>query len=403
MSKDAKVGFLVLMLAVSVYLLNSLRASGVVSFGNELGLIFSQVHGLRAGDMVTIGGVPSGRVVSIDFAPQEIQEAFLPLTGGVALVRAEVSFDNSRKIPKESTYNVSTDLNGRRWIEITVSPSKEEIGPDDTFFAEESARQDDQMQTTIRTFATLSEQTEALRDVLSDPEFRLRTKDTASNLRFYSRELRAASAEAPAQLKAFEDNLNVQEAAILNQIRGFDDKTKEVRQRMTEMSPQITETLQGWTERMSRQGDRLSSTLQAAIERSEDFEAMIDRALQEQLKPESVQALISQTRKWARKLDEYRMLAEDLHALTSDPTVRADLKAAIAKFEAKSIEVNERLLKLEKQIDSNPLPQILGVPDVQTSPTPGVLDSSPEDSPAREADSSSSAPTPDAVEESSRP
>ena len=38
MSKDAKVGFLVLMLAVSVYLLNSLRASGVVSFGNELGL-----------------------------------------------------------------------------------------------------------------------------------------------------------------------------------------------------------------------------------------------------------------------------------------------------------------------------------------------------------------------------
>jgi hypothetical protein len=320
----------------------------------------------------------------------------------VALVRAQVSFDNFRKIPKESTYNVSTDLNGRRWIEITVSPSKEEIGPDDTFFAEESARQDDQLQATIHAFATLGEQTENLRDILSDPEFRLRTKDTASNLRFYSRELRAASAQAPGQLKAFERDLNTQEAAILNQIHAFDDKTKEVRQRMTEMSPQITENLQGWTERMSRQGDRLTGTLTMAVERSEEFEAMIDRAIKEQLKPESVKALIVQTKKWARKLEEYRYLAEDLHALTSDPTVRADLKAAIAKFEAKSREVNERLLKLEKKIDDNPLPELLGVPKVETSPTPGVEDPASRKaqtgSPATATPSPAASPTPSAPE-----
>ena len=377
MSKDSKIGLLTIALAISVFLLNSLRESGVVSFGSELGLIFSQVHGLRAGDTVTIGGVPRGRVVSIDFAPKEIQDSLAPLTGGVALVRAQVTFDSFRKIPRDSTYTVRTDLNGRRWLEITVSPSKEEIGPDEIFFAEESARQDDQLQATINAFANLGKQTEGLREVLSDPDFRLRTKDTASNLRFYSRELRAASAEAPAYLKAFEKDLDTQEAAILSQLHAFDDKSKGVRQRMTEMSPQLSENLRGWTERISRQGDRMTSTLQMAVERSEDYKAIIDRALKEKLKPEAIKAVVVQTKKWARKLEEYRYLAEDLHALTSDPTVRSDLKALIAKLEAKTVEINARLDKLEKQIDNNPLKPMLGIPDVTPARPVGVPAPSP--------------------------
>lgn len=377
MNKDAKVGLLTIALALSLVLLNSLRESGVVNFGSELGLIFSQVHGLRAGDAVTIGGVSRGRVVSIDFAPKDIQDALAPLTGGVTLVRAQVTFDSFRKIPRDSTYTVRTDLNGRRWIEITVSPSKEEIGPDEIFFAEDSARQDDPLQATINAFSTLGKQTEGLRDILSDPDFRLRTKDTASNLRFYSRELRAASAEAPEYLRAFEKDLNTQEAAILNQIHAFDDKTRDVRQRMTELSPQLTENLRGWTERISRQGDRMTSTLQVAIDRSEEYKDLIDRALKENLKPEAIRAVIVQTKKWARKLEEYRYLAEDLHALTSDPTVRSDLKALISKFEAKTVEINQRLEKLEKQIDNNPLKPILGIPDVPPVQPVGVPSPSP--------------------------
>jgi ABC-type transporter Mla subunit MlaD len=386
-NKDAKIGLLTLALALSVVLLNSLRDAGVVSFGSEIGLIFSQVQGLRAGDTVTIGGVPSGKVVSIDFASSETTQSLAPLTGGVALVEAKVAFTSNRKIPRDSTYAVRTDLNGRRWVEITLSPSDVEIGPNETFFAEQSGKQDDQLQTTINTFTLLGEQTEKLRDVLADPEFRLRTKDTASNLRFYSRELAAASAEAPALLKEFEKDLDTQESAILRQLQAFDDKTKDVRQRMTELSPQITENLQGWTERMSRQGGRLTSTLQMAIERSEEYQVMIDRSINDNLNPEAVQALIVQTKKWARKLEEYRYLAEDLHALTSDPTVRADLKAAIAKFEIKTVELNERLDKLEKQIDENPLKPMLGIPDVEIDDKvegrPNPEASTPEPPPSR--------------------
>lgn len=368
MSRDAKIGLMTIAFALCLVLLNSLREAGVVRFGSELGLIFSQVHGLRAGDTVTIGGVPRGHVVSIDFAPKEIQDALAPLTGGVTLVRAQVSFDTFREIPRESTYVVRTDLYGRRWIEITVSPSDTKLGPDEIFFAEGASQQEDQLQSTINTFGTLGRQTESLREVLSDPQFRLRTKDTASNLRFYSRELRAASAQAPAQLRAFEKNLDSQEQAILSQIKAFDDKTREVRQRMTEMSPQLTENLQGWTARLSRQGDRLTSTLQMAVQRTEEYQVMLDKAIADGLNPESVKALIVQTKKWGRKIEEYRYLAEDLHALTSDPTVRADLKEAIGKLELRSKEINDRLLKLEKRVDENPLKPILGLPDAEATP-----------------------------------
>ncbi len=373
MNKDARIGLVTLVVLSSLLLFSSLRARGVVSFGREQGLIFTQVHGLREGDVVTVGGVPAGKVVSIDFVPDDLQKALAPVTGGVELVRANVVFDKSRKIPKESTYTVFTDMNGIRRVEITVSPSQENIEPGETFFAEETTRQEDQLQATIGTFTKLGRQTEKLREILSDEDFRLRTRDTASNLRFYSRELRAASAQAPEQLQAFEEELNTQETAILNQLKAFDDKTKDVRERMTEMSPQLTETMQGYAERMTRQGDRLTATLQTAAQRSGEYQEMLDRMMQERLDPEAVQSLVISTKKWARKLDEYHRLAEDVHALTSDPTVRSDLKEAIGKFQVRGTEMNERLEKLEKMIDNNPLKPILGIPDESKGDSPQAL------------------------------
>lgn len=353
MSKDAKIGLWTVFVLVGFVLFSSVRESGLIDFNDEIGLLFTQVHGLRAGDPVTIGEVPSGRVVEIDFAPPEVQESLAPITGGTTLVRALVSLD--RLIPQESTYSVRVDLNGRRWLDITLSPSPEMIGPNEHFFAEVEVGQEDQLQRTIRTFNTLSDQTEELRAELTAPDFLLRTKDTASNLRFYSRELVAASEKAPAQLMEFEDQMDKQEFALHQQIQAFDDKTREVSRRMVEMAPQLSENLKGWTLRMERQSDRLGATLENAVARSEEYEKILDDALSDRLSPEGVEKLINQTKKWARQLEEYRYMAEDLHSLTSDPTIRADLKKAISDFRIKSEELNERLLKLEDMLKSNPL------------------------------------------------
>lgn len=354
MSKDAKIGFVVVVLVATLLLINSFRTSGLTIFTGKIGLLFTQVYGLRVGDPVTIGGVSAGRVVDIDFAPSEIQESFYPITGGTTLVRALVELDGGRKIPKESTYAVRIDLNGRRWLDITLSPSNEMIDANESFFAEVELGQDDPMQRTLRTFTTLAKQTEELRQQLNDPEFLLRTKDTASNLRFYSRELLAASAEAPKQLEAFEKGLDRQEMALLEQIRSFDEKTKEVSRRIVEMTPQLSENLEGWAARIERQGDRLSSTLAVASEKTVEYQKMLDEALAKGLKPDLTQRLLLQAKQWSRRLQEYRYLAEDLHSLTSDPTIRADLAKAIDNLRVKSEQMNERVLKLEDKLKTLP-------------------------------------------------
>lgn len=359
MNKDAQIGLWTVAVLLGLFLFNSVRDSGLIDLNREVGLLFTQVHGLRPGDPVTIGGVPKGRVVSIDFAPPELQESFSPITGGTTLVRAMIVLDGGQKIPKESTYAIRVDLNGTRWLDITFSPSTEMIGPDDNFFAEASVGQDDQLRKTIDTFTVLTEQTKELRAQLSAPEFMLRTKDTASNLRFYSREMAAASAQAPAQLAAFEENLDAQELALLQQIESFDQKTQEVGRRMTEMGPQLSETLQGWSLRMERQSDRLSSTLKTASKKGAEYQKLLDDAVNETLNPEVTERLIRQTKKWGRKLEEYRYLAEDLHSLTSDPTIRADLKKAIDDFRLQSESMNTRLLELEQMLKENPLTRSL--------------------------------------------
>lgn len=354
MNKDAKIGFVAVLIVAACMLYNSFRESGITLFSDKVSLLFTQVHGLRKGDIVTIGGVPAGRVVDIDFAPDEIQDSFTPITGGTTLVRALVEL-GGRHIPKESTYQVRVDLNGRRWLDITLSPSAEMIGPSDNFFAEEAFGQDDQMQRTLTAFKTLAESTEELRAQLTAPEFQLRTKDTASNLRFYSRELLAASGKAPEQLEAFDKSLNRQERILLQRVMEFDKKTQEVARRMTEMAPQLSENLQGWSKRMERQADRLESTLQMAEAKSEEYQKLLDDAILAKLKPEVTERLIKQTRRWARRLEEYRYLAEDLHSLTSDPTIRADLKKAIDDFRVRSDKLNKRLQRLEETLRSNPL------------------------------------------------
>ncbi len=359
MNKDAKIGLLTVGILLGLMLYNSSRGRDLLTFNDKVGLLFTQVHGLRAGDPVTIGGVPAGRVVSIDFAPDEIQETFVPITGGTTLVRAMVELDGGRKIPKESTYMIRVDLNGLRWLDITFSPSDALIGPQDNFFAEEAFGQDDQMQRTIQTFKTLSEQTEILRAQLADPEFMLLTKDTASNLRFYSREMVAASSEAPAHLASLEEGLDQQEMALLQELQAFDDKMAQVSRRMTEMAPQLSETIQGWSNRMERQSDRLSATLEMASQKSVEYQKILDEAIEKQLNPEVLKRMVKQTRRWARKLEEYRYLAEDLHSLTSDPTIRADLKKVIDDYRIKTQELNEKLLKLEEALKENPITRAL--------------------------------------------
>ncbi len=353
LSQEARIGLMTIALVCMAYLANSFRESDFLRSHRQFDLLFTQVHGLRVGDPVTIGGVPSGRVLDIDFAASDVQQALQPLTGGIPLIRARVELDG-RTIPKESTYTVHTDLNGRRWLDITVSPSDEVIGPDENFFAETSSSQEDQLQITLRTFTELTSDTQDLRDELTDPQFRLQTKDAASNLRFYSRELAAASAQAPEYLDSLKEQIDKQETLLYAKMADFSEKTAEISARMREMTPQMSENLRGWTQRLERQREQLTTTLEMAVLRTEEYRDLVDRVMEQQLSEDALKKLIVELRSWSRKLEEYRLLAEDLHTLTSDPQVQQELKSLVGYLLERSQELRDRIESLERLVDLNP-------------------------------------------------
>ncbi len=382
-----------LLLLGCLWLAQSFSGLEVLGGSSQLGLIFTQVHGLRAGDPVTIGGVQAGRVVDIEFASADIQEGLLPLTGGIPLVQANVELDG-RSVPKESTYTVMTDLNGRRWLDITVSPGEETIGPNEVFFAESSASQDDQLQRTLRTFTQLSSETKEVRELLADPDFRLQTRDAASNLRFYSRELAGASARAPEQLEAFERQLDQQEALLYARLADFSENTAQISARMREMTPQLTESLEGWRNRMERQGERLSAALQMAVVRSDEYRDLADRAIERGLNEESLERLTIELRSWSRRIEEYRLVAEDVHTITSDPQVQDELKALIGNMYERSAQLRARIAALEALAAANPWLRL----DSADSPTSTVpregeqSGESPSSAPQSESDGDGSSP-----------
>jgi len=96
-----------------------------------------------------------------------------------------------------------------------------------------------------------------------------------------------------------------------------------------------------------------------ASQKSVEYQKILDEAIEKQLNPEVLKRMVKQTRRWARKLEEYRYLAEDLHSLTSDPTIRADLKKVIDDYRIKTQELNEKLLKLEEALKENPITRAL--------------------------------------------
>ena len=351
MNKDSKVGLIAFLILIAIMIVQGFRHSGLSAFNNRFNLLFTQVHGLRAGDPVTIGGVKAGRVLDIDFAPKNVQDSFFPITGGRILVSAAIDLDSGRKIPKESTYAIRVNLSGHRWLDITLSPSGDNIGSEQYFFAEETSGQDDQLSKTLQTFSTLTAETEGLRNQLMAPDFLLRIKDTASNLRFYSREIMAASNGAAEIVADTDREFDRQEVLLLQRLKEFDEKIQEVSHRMVEMGPQLSENIRGWSQRMERQSERLTSTLSAASLKSEEYQSILDDALKQQLDPEIIRRIVKQTKRWSREIKEYRYLAQDLHTLTSDTAIRADLKKVIRDFRIKSDDLDLKALEFEKSLE----------------------------------------------------
>lgn len=354
MSGQAKVGLLVVTLALILLYMAPGQHRRAPVLGHSLKLLFTQVHGLREGDPVKLAGVPSGVITHIDFASEELTNQFSLVTGGLPLVEVSVSLNATAKVPSNSYYQAISNLNGTRWIDITPAGGDTYIGAGEPFFAERTSLQDDQLTRTLRTLRTLSDQTVELRDAIADAEFRRQVKDTASNLRFYSRELAEASRTAPERLAAIEQQIDEQEARLLAQIENMDAKVAEVHNRLQTMTPQLQENLAAWRARLDNSSAEIEQMLSQAVELTDEYNRSVEEAVAGYSDPATLEKFVITARKWSRQIDAMMAIATDLHSLSSDPKVQEDIKGMLTKLKGRSEDLKKRVDQLERKIDTLP-------------------------------------------------
>lgn len=355
MTVQARVGLVVVLLAIGLLLWSPGQHRRAPVIGNRFHLVFTQAGGLREGDQVKVAGVPKGVVESIEFATPEQQKEFSLVSQGLPLVIVTAAMEGFVHIPVASSYSVESKLSGERWVNITPAGGDDYVVPGETFFAERQTDPEDQLTKTLRTFKILSEQTRELRDEIADPDFRRQVKDTASNFRFYSRELAASSESAPEMLAEFEEQLDRQEVALQQRLAQFEEQIARAENLLTEMVPKLESQLAQFEQQVIANEDQAQAMLEKAVGMSEEYRDMVAELETRFGDQERMEALADQARRWSQRLDDLAAIATDLHMISSDPQVRADLKAMITKLKDRSAELKARVEKLERTLESFPV------------------------------------------------
>jgi ABC-type transporter Mla subunit MlaD len=343
-SREAVLGFLVLLVSgLAVYLAPS-RPEGARITGNSYILLMEKAEALRSGDMVKFAGVAVGRVTDLDFVTPADRERYPR-----AFVRVQILLDRSVRLPQNSGYSVGQDLFGGRYIDITPGASGEIVPPGSVIWAGRMPRVASTFEQTLASLRQLSVETQELREVVSDPKMRRDLKDAASNMRFYTRELAAYSAQARPQIARFRHNLDRQEQELLARLESFQASITAGRRRLVEMTPQLRESIEAWRSRLARDKAGLQRTVQSLLSASEQFEKAA-RDLEGRL-PDPAEAA-RRVHKIALEMEDMADLAEDLHMITSDPEAQAELRALAERLRQSAERLKSQVQRWENTLNN---------------------------------------------------
>ncbi len=351
MSKEFNIGLTVVCL-LTVLLVVGLQKQDTRPdpFSPRYNLLFTHVSGLRPGDPVTVAGVQAGFIEKIDFASEEERRQF-ERDGLQPQVKVTVTFNRKVRLTEGARYQQRSNLKGYRWIEVMLTGEGQPLASQSTISGEQPASNEDQLTKTLKTFKKLNVQTAEMRDLVEDEEFRRNVKDMASNMRFYSREFARTSESANESLQSIDRALSEQEAKLHGQISRIDAQVGRVRERLVSMTPQVRESLDSYRSRIHRSSGELATLLKKVVRYSEQAEQVVDEISKRYHDTVVPEKIIATVREYSRKLEDMALLAEDMHTLSSDPQVQADLRKMVSDLRARSEKLKSDVERWEKLLD----------------------------------------------------
>lgn len=345
MSKESKIGALLVLMVVLLFIFapsSETRDSRI--FANQYRLIFKETPGLEENYDVKMAGVDIGYVKEIDFCTAEDKERF----GPDANIAVTVATDFSARIPEDSSASVLEVSTSLLWLEITP-------GISDTFLESGSCVR---LRTPLSSaasydsalagspFKDLNKQTLAVRTLMTAKGFSRKILDLASNLRFYSNELRIASKDAHSQLGQMHSKLDEEEKAISMQLDRLDRQLSQAGVNLQNTSAALKDQSAQLSGTVSDYETKLQQMSALAVSETERFKALSASA-ESKMKAKCSPELVERLHKASRKLKSFAQIAEDLHYMTQEPTTQQALKDAAHKYRLQSEQIDKLVRKVE--------------------------------------------------------
>jgi len=172
LSTEAKVGAITIIgFALLAYMIIRLGDFSFGERGYPLNVMFSQVNGLKEGNVVRFAGVEVGQVDEVK-----------PVTAGVEV---RIRINPGVKIPVGSTFAIGTDgLLGEKFVNITPPQTLSSyLEPNAIVRGEDSQNLDQLVNTANKTLLEVQKMVHSLNDVIGDENVKEALKETALNAR----------------------------------------------------------------------------------------------------------------------------------------------------------------------------------------------------------------------------
>ena len=197
LSTEAKVGSVsVIAFILLAYMIIHLGNFTFGDKGYEIQAVFSQVNGLKQGNVLRYAGVEVGHVKDITILPEGVKVTFT-IKPGV-------------KIPVGSTFRIGSDgLVGEKNINISPpSQSKGFLAPNDVVRGEDVQGFDQLMASSDKVLAEIHELVQSLNEILGDDKVKAAMKESILNAKELTYNLNSMSASLARMAQNNEGNVN---------------------------------------------------------------------------------------------------------------------------------------------------------------------------------------------------
>ena len=343
MSKESKIGALLVLLVVLLFIFapsSETRDSRI--FANQYRLIFRDTPGLEENYDVKMAGVDIGYVKEIDFCTPEDKERF----GRDANIVVTIATDFSTRIPEDSSASVLTVSSSLLWLEITPGLSDKVLENGSCVRLRTPLASSYNSALVESPFKDLNKQTLALRTLMSAQGFSRKVLDLASNMRFYSNELRIASKDAHHQLGQMYSKLDQEEKALAAQLDRLDTQLNQAGATLQKTSAALKDKTADLSAQAAGYEVKLGQMSALAVSETERFKVLTD-SMETKMEAKCSPQLVERLHKASRKLKNLAQVAEDLHYMTQEPTTQQALKDAAHKYRLQSEQIDKLVRKVE--------------------------------------------------------